>query len=473
MSEESQTAEARREPAAPEQPSLPKTLASSLWFPVFFVVGFMVCYLVPFHAPAPTNVPVAVVGDQAATSLETGFRRSAPGSFDMTAVPSERAGRQAIMERDVVATYSPADGELFVASANGRALTQVLSTGFEPIAERGGGELSTTDVAPTAPGDVMGTGLFYLLMAMNIGGYITVMMLLRATLSKRDKLFTLVGMGVFSTLLCYLVGTGLQVIEPDLRVLPIGFLLTQAVAWTAFGLVPFVKQFIPGVAMGLFVLLSIPSSGGAIPKEMVPAFFQALHPVMPLGQATDAVRGVLYFRGNEVLWPVVGLLIWCAAGVALIVFDTWRNRRNRCEQAARQDSTEDTESAEGTERASELVAADSDTHANPLPMLTGTVSGRDGTAIESAVITVADSTGNQLARVHTCPEGEYAVESLPEQYVTVVAASRGCRPTVERVSVHAGKRTQQNFVLHGVPGEQERESEDGTLVSGAGAVPPV
>ncbi|MBA8825045.1 hypothetical protein FHX42_002396 [Saccharopolyspora lacisalsi] len=463
MSEESQTAEARQEPAAPEKSSLVKTLVSSLWFPVFFVVGFMVFYLVPFHAPAPTNVPVAVVGDQAATSLETGFQRSAPGSFDVTAVPSEQAGRQAIMERDVVATYSPADGELFVASANGRALTQVLSASFEPIAEQGGGELSTTDVAPTAPGDVMGTGLFYLLMAMNIGGYITVMMLLRAALSKRTKLFTLVGMGVFSTLFCYLVGTGLQVIDPDLWVLPIGFLLTQAVAWTAFGLVPFVKQFIPGVAMGLFVLLSIPSSGGAIPKEMVPSFFQSLHSIMPLGQAVDAMRGVLYFRGNEVLWPVVGLLIWCAVGAALIVFDAWRNRRK---QAARQDSTE------STERASEAAAEEPDTHAHPLPMLTGTVSGRDGSAIEAAVITIADSTGNQLARVHTSPEGEYAVESLPEQYVTVVAASRGCRPTVERVSVHAGKCAQQNFVLHGVPGEHERDPENGTLVSGAGAVPP-
>lgn len=467
MSEDSQTAESGQEPEIEEKPSLLRTLASSLWFPVFFIVGFMLFYLVPFHAPAPHDVPVAVVGDQVASSLEAGFQRSAPGSFDVTAVPTEQAGRQALLERDVVAAYSPADHQLFVASANGKALTQVLSASFGPVAAQTGGQLNTTDVAPTAPGDAMGTGLFYLLMAMNIGGYITVMMLLRATaLSTRTKLVTLAGMGVFATVFCYLVGTGLQVIEPNLWVLPIGFLLTQAVAWTTFGLVPFVKQFIPGVAMGLFVLLSIPSSGGAIPKEMVPPFFQALHSVMPLGQAVDAVRGVLYFHDNGIVWPIVGLLSWFTGGVALVALDTWRNR---CRQAAREESAE---TAEVEDSESEQPGRDTG-HTRPAPVLAGTVSDHAGIAIADAVVTIADASGNQMDRVRTSPQGEYSVQELPEQYVTVVAAARGCMPAVERVSVHAGKCAQQHFALHGEAGRHGRVPGGGTnLVPGAAAVPP-
>src|SRR5690606_14078260 len=44
--------------------SLVRSLASALWFPMFFIVWFMVCYLLPFHAPAPHDMPVAVVGEQ-------------------------------------------------------------------------------------------------------------------------------------------------------------------------------------------------------------------------------------------------------------------------------------------------------------------------------------------------------------------------------------------------------------------------
>lgn len=92
-------------------------------------------------------------------------------------------------------------------------------------------------------------------------------------------------------------GLSMDVIYNEPILLLIGFLLTQAVAWTTFGLVPLVKQFISGVAIGMFVMLSMPSSSGAIPKELVPTFFQSLHRFLPLGQAVDSMRGVLYFNG--------------------------------------------------------------------------------------------------------------------------------------------------------------------------------
>ncbi|MER5598697.1 hypothetical protein [Streptomyces sp. NPDC002265] len=48
--------------------------------------------------------------------------------------------------------------------------------------------------------------------------------------------------------------------------------------------------------MGLFIVLSTPTSG-VVPVAMLPVFFQHVHAVMPLGNAVDALRGVLYFHG--------------------------------------------------------------------------------------------------------------------------------------------------------------------------------
>lgn len=37
-----------------------RTLAGALWFPAVFFFGFLVCYLLPFHSPAPHHVEIAV-----------------------------------------------------------------------------------------------------------------------------------------------------------------------------------------------------------------------------------------------------------------------------------------------------------------------------------------------------------------------------------------------------------------------------
>ncbi|MFC3572609.1 hypothetical protein ACFOZ0_04790 [Streptomyces yaanensis] len=77
----------------------------------------------------------------------------------------------------------------------------------------------------------------------------------------------------------------------------VAFLLTTAVATAASGLAPFVRRFFLAVAMGLFIVMSVPTSGGAVPAPMLPTFFQDVHRVMPLANGLDALRGILYFDG--------------------------------------------------------------------------------------------------------------------------------------------------------------------------------
>ncbi|WP_245560142.1 carboxypeptidase regulatory-like domain-containing protein [Actinopolyspora halophila] len=432
-----------------EQPKqLARKLVSTLWFPMFFIVGFMVCYLLPFHAPQPRDMPVAVVGEQSAERLDTTLNRSVPDGFDVMAVSDEQAAKQSIDDREATAAYDPADGELFYGSANGKASMQMLRQVFAPVAQQSGQQLTTTDLVPTAAGDVMGTGLFYCLMAINIPPYIAVMMLLRAELTTRQKLGSLVGVGALGTVIAYAAGVSLDVVHNDPLVLLVGFLLTQAVAWTTFGLVPFVKQFIPGVAMGLFVLLSIPSSGGAIPKELVPGFFQSLHLVMPLGQAVHAVRGILYFDGTGALGATLGLSAWVLLGVALVVLNQVLVRR-RSRTAAAEESTADT--GGGYEHADDGDVTVDPVLEAPEPVrhrtLAGSVTDGSGAAVPGASVTVTDGRGVQLARMLTSPDGTYKVQELPEEPVTVVASASRMQPAVDRLTARSGRVERCDFLL--------------------------
>ncbi|WP_347567548.1 carboxypeptidase regulatory-like domain-containing protein [Actinopolyspora sp. BKK1] len=432
-----------------EQPKqLARKLVSTLWFPMFFIVGFMVCYLLPFHAPQPRDMPVAVVGEQSAERLDIALNRSVPDGFDVTAVPDVQAAKQSIDDREATAAYDPANGELFYASANGKASVQMLRQVFTPVAQQSGQQLTTTDIVPTAPGDVMGTGLFYCLMAINIPPYIAVMMLLRAELTTRQKLGSLVGVGLLGTLIVYGSALSLDVIYNDPLLLLVGFLLTQAVAWTTFGLIPFVKQFFPGVAVGLFVLLSLPSSSGAIPKDLVPGFFQSLHLVMPLGQAVHAMRGILYFEGTGALGATLGLSAWVLLGVALVVFNQLLVRR-RSRAGAAAGSTAET--AGGYEHVDDGDVVVDPAVEPPEPVrhrtLAGSVTDASGAAVPGASVTVTDGRGVQLARMLTSPDGSYKVEELPEEPVTVAASASGLQPAVDRLAARSGRVERCDFLL--------------------------
>ncbi len=309
---------------------LGRVLASSLWFPALFFVGFLVCYLIPFHAPTPLDVPVAVAGPQVAAAVEEGFAQQAPGAYDVLPVADDAAARAAIDAREAVAAYVVGGGgaTLYTAGADGKLLGQVVTSTFTEVAASGGADLEVVDLVPTEAGDLTGTGLFYLALVWNLVPYVTVMMLARATeLSRRAQLGVLAAVGAFISVVGYLVGLSIDVMPNHPLAIVYAFALTQAVAWTTYGLAPLVKQFLPGVAIALFVLLSIPSSGGAIPHQLVPGFFAALHPVMPLGNVVDALRGIFYFDDVGLLRPTLVLGAWLAGSAALVAAVAVRSRR--------------------------------------------------------------------------------------------------------------------------------------------------
>ncbi|OON82989.1 hypothetical protein B1H18_00650 [Streptomyces tsukubensis] len=440
-----------------------RTLVQTLWFPAFFFVGFLVCYLLPFHNPTPHHVEVAVPA-QSAPQLQHALDQTMPGAFDIIKVDSADAAKSAVTDRSATAGFvpGPGDSHLYTAKADGYSLESVLQKTFTGVAQQSGGNLQTHEVAPTAAGDGMGTGLFYLVLACTIPSYVMVMMLLRATtFGRRKKIITLAAAGAVLAPIAFGVGRMMNVIPNDPLAILFLFLMTQAVAQFSFGLVPFAKQFFPGVAMGLFVLLSMPSSGGAIPVQMVPGFFRALHPYMPMGNLIEALRGLFYFHGKGVTSHILVICCWIAAAVVLNLLAIWKERRAAAKEAAQGEAAPQPEPPveDPVIEMQRPAAVPPHAHALGLPQsqLAGRITDRHGQPLSGVVVTVTGTHGRELVRATTDTDGEYAAGGLPEQFVNVIASAPQLLAAVARVPIRDGHLAREDFRLE--PREQPANNQ--------------
>lgn len=431
-----------------------RTLLQTLWFPAFFFIGFLVCYLLPFHNPTPHHVEVAVPG-HSAVQLQDALEQKSPGAFDIKQVASPGDAKSAVTDRDAVAGFVPGSGasgsHLYTAKADGYSLESVLQKTFQGVSQQSGSQLHTHEVAPTAPGDGMGTGLFYMVLACTIPSYVMVMMLLRATnFSRRKKILTLLcGSAVLSSV-AFLVGFGMDVIPGKPLGILFMFLMSQAVAQTSLALVPFTKQFFPGVAMGLFVLLSMPSSSGAIPIQMVPGFFRALHPVMPMGNLIEALRGHFYFDNIDVWRHVLVICGWIVLAVVLFALGSWKERRALARQGAEEEAVAPEPPVEDPAiEMQQPSALTPHTHrfGQSEPMLTGRVTDAHSRPLAGVAITVTGTHGRELVRAMTDQNGEYAATGLPDSVVNVIASAPDRLASVARVVVRDGRPVRQDFRL--------------------------
>lgn len=87
----------------------------------------------------------------------------------------------------------------------------------------------------------------------------------------------------------------------------------------------------PGSALLLVLLiLQLASTGGTYPAEVLPGFFQALHPFMPMSYSIEAFRNAISGGLDQHFWvPVAVLMGVGAAALALDVLVVRRRRRFR------------------------------------------------------------------------------------------------------------------------------------------------
>ncbi|GII34745.1 carboxypeptidase regulatory-like domain-containing protein [Planotetraspora mira] len=434
-----------------------RTLAMGLWLPALFLAGLLFSYLPAFHHPVPHHISIAVAASPADTArLQHELDVAAPGGFTLRPTADAAGARAAVLNHSAVAAYVPVGDHplLYGAKADGAALETVVRQTFDTVAGRAGDTLAFRELVPTVPGDASGSSLLYVVLACVVAAYFMVITMQRAVgFGRWAHVATSIGWGVVTAAISYLAAAYVvQVIPPNPLALLYLFLLTQAVSLTAYGLVPFFGWFFPGVAITLFVLLSVPSSGGAVPVQLVPGFFGSLHPILPMGNAADAMRSICYFGSNQLLRPTVVLCAWIAAGVTLILLGYLKQQRRLAHEAADQTMTEyvpGPPAEDPTVLLPEPVALAPHHHhfGDEEPILTGRVTDPSGQPLPGATITVIGPHGRQLVRTRTDRNGEYAATGFSEVVAVVIAIMPGRPAAVVQLRLDPAAPVNQDIVL--------------------------
>ncbi|WP_157887600.1 ABC transporter permease [Frondihabitans sp. PAMC 28766] len=177
-----------------------------LWLPFFFVIAFCFCYVLAFHAPAPKDVPVAVIGSSSQTTrVADGLATQTKGEFAVSTVPTLAQARADVKSGDLAAAYLPGakTSTLVIASGAQYQLATISKSVFTAAATASGSTLAVDDVAPLPASDSFGTTLFYVTLVFMIGGYMTGMFvgLMGGPLRHRVRLGIIAGVAVIIPLI--------------------------------------------------------------------------------------------------------------------------------------------------------------------------------------------------------------------------------------------------------------------------------
>jgi hypothetical protein len=585
-----------------------KTLWDITWLPLLLFFGFCLCYALPFHAPAPHDIKVAVAGSVNASQISTGLQQEAvppftpltagvssgatsvtvpagagasyhpgqvvglyggPGTseqnqyqsltissitpgrgsgggdlitftgtinsaytqisstgcnnwfcnyptsagayltpsyvgqpsgvsdaFDVIPVQNDYWARQEVDDQAVQAAYVVNGGgaTLYTAGADGQPLQFAVIRAFSGISQQQGLNQNVVDLAPGAPGDPTATGTFWLSYAWNIAPLLLGLTLTRAKLTRSAKLMVLVGIGGFASIVGFLIGYGLGIVPSQGLAILFAFLNFEAVALVTYGLICLTGLYGFGLAIVLFLLLSIPSSGGLVPYQTVLTFFTWLHPIMPLGNLIDALRSIFYFDGTNMIRPTLALCAWIAVGAALVTISALLRGAGQPQAPA---TGLDTEAAgdggaaggggEAIERTVRELPGPAATAVQPSsiespasrdtlpvngvdgfvspasrdtpsvngvdgfvsrpPMLFGKVTDAGGAPVPEANVTIIGADGRQVLRTSTERHGRYAADGLPEGFLTVLVSSCGRMPVATRVMLTGDLPARQDFVI--------------------------
>ncbi|MGA4801377.1 hypothetical protein [Streptomyces lavendulocolor] len=298
--------------------------------PLLMCVGMGLAYLGAFHAPAPHDLRVDVVGSGAgAQVLAQTLHDEGDGALDVRTVPGREAAVEALEAQESFGAYVPgAKPELLIASASSDTSAAVVEKVFTGVAAERGAPLKVTDVVPVAKGDPTGQGVFFLLVALSIGSYASVAVIggagavlplrLRALLAAGMSLVVSVIGAVFAGPLFHLVDEGLG------GVWAMAWLYSAGILLIGVGLHTFLKRWTTLGVMVLFVMLNFTSSGGVFRPELQPGLFASLHAFWNGAGFVEGVRAHVYFGGHGLgghvlvlaLWLLTGVLAMGAAGVA-------------------------------------------------------------------------------------------------------------------------------------------------------------
>src|SRR3954454_8420481 len=304
-------------------------------------LGFVLSYVGAFHAPAPREIPVAVVapaGAPAGTAQQVAQQLYALAGdpLDVRVATSERAARAQLADREVDGVLLLGTGTqdtLLVAGAEGGAVSSALTSLFTQVDAAQQRTLTTQDAIPAGSGDARGLSAFYLAVGWVVGGYLVAAIIgvsngsvpgtrTRAAVRLGALAVYALASGIGGAVL---TGPVLGVFSGHVWPLAaFGALVVFAVGAFTMALQVWTGLLGIGLAILIFVVLGNPSAGGAYPAPLVAPFWASIGPWLPPGAATDAVRGIVYFDGAGAGRAVLVLATYAVVGLVLTLVGAGR-----------------------------------------------------------------------------------------------------------------------------------------------------
>lgn len=386
---------------------------SVIWFPFFFASVMCWLFSVTFSAPQAHAVKIALVTGQ---QLQAPLVRALPGeagAYDWVTLASRDVAHGTVARGAAAAAVScTADRtpvcELAIASAGGQGRALAVSAHLRAGLEASGHSVALVDVAPAAPGDRTGAGLFFFALPLAMTGMVTSIMLLQLMMwPTRRKVIVIMAVAVFASLVDYTVAVTRDVLPAEPLLVVWGSVLVAAIGLTTTAAATWLRQFFVPVVLTFVLLLGVPTSGATVSADMLPAPLALLHRALPLGAFVDITRATAYGIGSA---AVPGLVLggWGVVGVLLMALA----HRHRSAPAP-------VRPAVGTGQAARR------THT-----LAGVVTSLSGGPIAGATVTVLDESGREVERGEAGPDGTYVVGGISSGLHHVVVTAEDCEPVV-------------------------------------------
>ncbi|MFD3611391.1 hypothetical protein ACFWXA_25605 [Streptomyces atroolivaceus] len=297
---------------------------SHLITPLLMCIGMGLAYLGAFHAPAPHDLRVDVVGSgSSAQVLAQALQDKGDGALSVRTVADRDVAVSHLKTQQSYGAYVPGGRpELVVATASSDTSATVVQKIFTEVAAGQGAPLQVTDVAPTAEGDPTGQGIFFLLVAVSIGSYASVAVIggAGAVLALRIRAGLAIGTSlVVSVIGAAFAGPVFGLVDQGLGGLwAMAWLYSAGILLIGVGLHTFLKRWTTLGVMLLFVMLNFTSSGGIFRPELQPGFFGSLHSFWNGAGFVEGVRSHVYFGGHALGGHLLVLALWAVAGLVVV-----------------------------------------------------------------------------------------------------------------------------------------------------------
>jgi len=284
-------------------------------------LAFTGSYAGALHQPMPHGIPLAV-----SPRIPSAVTKRGSPAFDFRRFPSDTAALTSIDRRETYGALLPSGSGVEVVSAPAASLP--IST---IVTARLGGGLRSAGVPvresvvhPLASGDRSGVLVFYVVAGWVIAGYMGAIMLgavfgpLPPRPQMTGRMFTLTILSIVASFSCAGLGYAIGDLPGSLLWAGLlGVLTVLAVGTAATALQALFGPVATYLTVLIIVVIGYPASGGPLASDLLPGFWRAVGPFIPVGAGTTALRNVVYFPDASVLWPLVVLVVWLICGAAL------------------------------------------------------------------------------------------------------------------------------------------------------------